>query len=212
MAAPLSTVEHVAAFVEDRAAALGKQPLVVGLVGVPGAGKSTLAARVASVLNATRGDRCVVVPMDGFHLPRSALSEEQMRRRGSPPTFDAEGLADAVAAIGATGRASLPSFDHAVKDPVADQIQVVPANEIVLLEGLYLFLWERVRGALDVRLYLECDAAVARERVVRRHVEEIGRTRDEAEAFVAGNDVHNAETVVGTRTSADRLIDFGFRI
>lgn len=36
----------------------------------------------------------------------------------------------------------LPSFDHGVGDPVPDNVQVIPQNKIVLVEGNYLLLGE----------------------------------------------------------------------
>ena len=58
--------------------ALGKRrqaPWLVALVGVPGAGKSTVAAALAG-----RTPGAVVVPMDGYHLPRAALTANQLAR------------------------------------------------------------------------------------------------------------------------------------
>jgi len=40
--------------------------LVIGIVGVPGAGKSTLAAALVAGLRADGATRAVQVPMDGF--------------------------------------------------------------------------------------------------------------------------------------------------
>ena len=43
------------------------------------------------------------------------------------------------------GEAVLPSFDHGVGDPVPDNVQVIPQNKIVLVEGNYLLLGECTR-------------------------------------------------------------------
>ena len=61
---------------------------LLGLVGAPGAGKSTLAA----ALLAEFADVAQVVPMDGFHLANVELERLGRReRKGAPDTFDSAG-------------------------------------------------------------------------------------------------------------------------
>src|SRR5580692_11225228 len=61
---------------------------LLGLVGPPGAGKSTLAA----ALLAEFADVAQVVPMDGFHLANVELQRLGRRgRKGAPDTFDSAG-------------------------------------------------------------------------------------------------------------------------
>src|SRR3954470_3268847 len=58
---------------------------LLGIVGGPGAGKSTLAASLA-------GPEVAVVGMDGWHLANSVLDRLGRRdRKGAPDTFDAAG-------------------------------------------------------------------------------------------------------------------------
>ena len=68
------------------------QQLVVAIAGAPGSGKSTIAGEVARRLNQ---QKCPtkLVPMDGFHLDNSILTDRKiLDRKGSPPSFDAIGL------------------------------------------------------------------------------------------------------------------------
>jgi pantothenate kinase len=72
--------------------------LLIGLVGVPGAGKTTLAAQWATHLNAAHGvGTAVALGMDGFHLTKAQLAQfpdpvAAFARRGAPWTFDAAGF------------------------------------------------------------------------------------------------------------------------
>jgi len=62
---------------------------LLGLVGAPGAGKSTLANALAQQWPA----QIQVVPMDGFHLANATLAQLGRRqRKGAPDTFDADGF------------------------------------------------------------------------------------------------------------------------
>src|SRR4051812_44943442 len=69
--------------------------VIVGIAGPPGAGKSSLAARLAEAAEARHGrGSAVVLPMDGFHLANEVLEALGRRqRKGAPDTFDADGFA-----------------------------------------------------------------------------------------------------------------------
>src|SRR5205814_1587939 len=64
------------------------QRKLLGLVGPPGGGKSTLAQALLAALPG----RAVVVPMDGFHLANAELARlGRADRKGAPDTFDSAG-------------------------------------------------------------------------------------------------------------------------
>src|SRR6478672_5590706 len=69
--------------------------VLVGLAGAPGAGKSTLATHLASLVPGS-----AVVPMDGFHLADVELARRGLlERKGAPETFDAWGYAALLARL-----------------------------------------------------------------------------------------------------------------
>lgn len=53
----------------------GSSKYIVALGGIPGSGKSSVAARVAELVNFRAPGACVVMPMDGFHLYRKQLDQ-----------------------------------------------------------------------------------------------------------------------------------------
>lgn len=67
-----------------------------------------------------------------------------------------------------------PSFDHALKDPSPDAVQITPFHRIVVIEGLYAFLsidpWKKAGEMLDERWFVEVDLEEATKRLVKRHV------------------------------------------
>jgi pantothenate kinase len=96
-------------------------PRLVAIVGIPGSGKSTVAAALAACVSGA-----VVVPMDGYHLPRAALDADGLARRGAPDTFDPDALRADLRALREAGGGAFPAFDHAVKDPEPAAIVVPP--------------------------------------------------------------------------------------
>ncbi|KAI6352046.1 hypothetical protein MCOR25_009586 [Pyricularia grisea] len=172
--------------------------ILIGIAGIPGAGKTTLARRVTDELKAIQlaedetanGDFVTDIPMDGYHLTRAQLAAMQdpqtaIHRRGAAFTFDGEGFLALVQKLslpvdeesGERGAATIyaPSFDHAVKDPVADSIPISPQTRIVIIEGNYLALdrepWKSAAALLDEIWFASVDREVARERLAKRHVE-----------------------------------------
>ncbi len=185
-------------------------PWLVAIVGIPGSGKSTVARAVAS-----RSPGAVVVPMDGYHLPRAALSADGLARRGAPDTFDPAALRRDLARLQETGRGIFPAFDHASKDPEPGAVVVPAGCPLVIVEGLYLLLGEwRMADLFDFTIYLDCDLEAALDRVAARHLA-AGLAADAAEARARAdtNDRRNARTVLddGCRGRADLCVPSGPR-
>lgn len=189
---------------------------LIALAGVPGSGKTTLAARLADEVNALAGPGTLaVLGMDGFHLTRAELSrlpdpDEALARRGAPWTFNPQALAERLRALrDGAGRAPVawPDFQHDVGDPVEAAFTVPAAVRLVLVEGLYLLHeadgWRAVGQSFDERWYLDVPLEIAMERLAARHMAAWGLSRADAESRIAANDRLNAGTVLESRNSAD---------
>jgi pantothenate kinase len=180
-------------------------------------GKTTLAATVVKRLNAHHPDPALAafVPMDGYHLSRAQLSDlpnpvEAHARRGAEFTFDGTSFLTLVRAIRAqttnpnSQTLYAPSFDHAIKDPKADDIPILPTTKIIVFEGNYLSLdkkpWSTAAALMDELWFVEVDFEVARRRLVGRHVTTgVTPTAEEAERRVSKNDLVNGEEIVRYR-------------
>ncbi|MEV0230974.1 nucleoside/nucleotide kinase family protein [Nonomuraea sp. NPDC050786] len=186
--------------------------VVVGIAGCPGAGKSTLAGRLAERLTAS-GLPAVWVPMDGFHLADVELERlGRLRRKGAMDTFDAHGYLALLRRVRAETAAVVyaPSFDREIEQPIAGAIPVPPAARVVVSEGNYLLAdadpWRQVRAAMTEVWYVEIDDRVRLDRLTQRHIR-FGKSPDQAVRWVAEVDEPNAVAIRATRESADLLVD-----
>lgn len=191
-----------------RLAAPGTRRLL-GLAGPPGAGKSTLAARLVARLDGL----AVLVPMDGFHLAQAELERlGRAGRKGAPDTFDAAGYTALLARLrapepGVTVYA--PAFDRSLEEPIAGAIPVPPDVPLVVTEGNYLLHdegpWATVLPLLDEAWYLDLDERRRVPRLVERHVR-FGKDRARAERWVHDSDEANARLVARSRDRADLVV------
>lgn len=153
--------------------------------------------------------------MDGYHLSRAQLSalpnpEEAHARRGAEFTFDGASFLALVHAIqvqtndASAGILYAPSFDHAIKDPKADDIPILPTTKIIIFEGNYLSLdkepWSTAAALMDELWFVDVDFEVARRRLVGRHVKTgVTANEEEAERRVSENDLVNGDEIVKCR-------------
>jgi pantothenate kinase len=189
----------------------GGQRKLLGLVGAPGAGKSTLAAALLQLVGA---DRAQVVPMDGFHLANVELQRlGRSGRKGAPDTFDSAGYVALLQRLREQRPDGdivyAPEFRREIEEPIAGAIAVLPTTQLVISEGNYLLHdvgpWAGAAAMFDEVWYVDIDDAVREERLVRRH-QQFGRSAEEARAWVASTDAPNARLIAATRVRAHHVL------
>jgi pantothenate kinase len=192
----------------DRARALPGDRVILGIVGAPGAGKSTLGAQLVERL----GPVACLVPMDGYHLAQVQLEAKGIaNRKGAPDTFDALGYTAMLRRLASTPgeTAYAPFFDRSIEEPIAGAIEVPSSARIIVTEGNYLLLesdgWGGVAELLTESWYVAPDPGLRRSRLVARHIE-FGRSPEAAREWVETVDEPNARLIDATAVRADLVI------
>ena len=187
--------------------------VIIGIVGGPGAGKSTLAADVIGILNDRIDGSAARVPMDGFHMKQAKLEAEELAAyKGAPQTFEAGAFVDLLRKLKAAhGPISVPGYSRRIEDVVPNAFTIAGNVPILVAEGNYLLLetspWNEIKELLDLSFFLNVAPDIVRARLLRRHAEHGRFTPDWIERHVEKVDMVNYEAVVASRHRADVIID-----
>lgn len=181
---------------------------LVGIVGPPGAGKST----VCEALDRGLGAAAVTVGMDGFHLDDEVLVALGRRgRKGAPDTFDVPGYVSLLRRLRNASEeiTYAPRFDRSLEASRGSAVPVPRSVPLVITEGNYLLNreggWQDVRPLLDEVWFLDVPSEKRVRRLVERRLS-FGETPERARAWVTDVDEVNAAAVLAGRDFADIIV------
>jgi pantothenate kinase len=183
--------------------------VLIGIIGKPGAGKSTLSKFLMAKLPK---EFATVVPMDGYHLSNKVLKDlKRADRKGAPDTFDVAGFISLVKRIRTeqTQNIYYPIFDRAIEESIAAQGVVTSATKVVIIEGNYLLHddggWEVCNDLLDESWMVDVDDDKRISRLISRHIA-YGKDPEAAKAWAKGTDEVNAKLIERGRNRADFVV------
>jgi uridine kinase len=153
------------------------KPLIIGIAGGTGSGKSTVARKVAEALVSSS---VAFLDMDAYyknfvHLP---MAERRRVNWDHPEAFDVDLLVEHVQRLAAGEHVEKPVYDFVEHARSTATLPVAP-SDVIVIDGILLFVDERVRDLCDVKVYVDADADVRLIRRVRRDMASRGRPLDE---------------------------------
>jgi uridine kinase len=149
-------------------------PLVVGIAGGSGSGKSTVATAILKALPVGAG---VLLEQDHYYRPLSHLSPEERERVNydHPDALEIELLCAHLDDLKSGRGIERPTYDFTRHDRHPRPVQVAPAP-VVVVEGILVLAEERLRSRFEVKIFVDTDADIRLMRRIRRDLEHRGRT------------------------------------
>jgi uridine kinase len=149
------------------------RPLIIGVVGGSGSGKTTVAR---AILDAS-GVSAAFLDQDSYYQALDHLTMEERRRVNfdHPDSLDNDLLVQQLHSL-AEGRAiDKPCYDFAAHTRAAATVRVEPAP-IVIVDGILLFTEPRLRALFDIKVFVDVADDIRFIRRMLRDVAERGRT------------------------------------
>ena len=189
---------------------MSAQPLIIGIAGGSGSGKSTVAGNVIKALGA--GAMCAI-DMDGYyrnfaHLP---LEERKAVNWDHPDAFDWDLLIDHLSRLSRREAIEKPVYDFLTHTRSSRTERVEP-TDVVVVDGILLFVDERVRDLCDVKVFVDADADVRLIRRIKRDMAKRGRALEEIlDQYLTTVQPMHLQFVEASKRYADIIVPRGGR-
>ena len=149
------------------------KPLIIGIAGGTGSGKTTVARKIAEALP----DASVAfLDMDGYYRDYSHLPMDRRRKVNwdHPEAFDLDLFALHLQALARGEPIEKPEYDFANHVRSGRTERITPAD-VVVVDGILLFADERIRALFDVKVFVDADADIRLVRRIQRDMSERDR-------------------------------------
>lgn len=152
------------------------QPILVGVAGGSGSGKTTVARALAASF---RTEQVQIILMDSYYRDRKGISLEERARINydHPDAFDEPLLVEQLSALKAGRAIEAPVYDYTRHERAPERVRVEPSC-LIILEGILVLAVDALRHLLDVKLFVDTAGDLRVLRRLRRDVAERGRTVD----------------------------------
>jgi uridine kinase len=183
-------------------------PLVVGIAGGTGSGKTTVAHKLG---DAMPEGRCVTIEHDAYYRDQGHLPPDERAtiNYDHPASLESALLAEHLRELRAGNAVDIPIYDFATHTRRADKRHVEPAP-VIIVEGILVFCEANLREQMDIKIFVDTDADIRLMRRIRRDLELRGRTfqsvRDQYYATVRPMHI---EYVEPTKRWADLIVPEG---
>lgn len=184
------------------------KPIIIGIAGGTGSGKSTVAQEIYISLPA---GSIAMIEQDSYYKDQSDITYEERINTNydHPDAFDTKLLVQHLKMLLNGEAIDKPIYDFEIHNRKKETIRVEPKG-IIILEGIMILVEAEIRKMLDIKLFVDTDADVRIIRRIKRDIKERGRTIDSViEQYINVVRPMHLEFVEPTKRYADIIIPEG---
>lgn len=152
------------------------KPLVIGITGGSGSGKSTVAM---SIFESVPEKKIAIIEQDAYYRDQTHLSMEERVKTNydHPLAFDTDLLIQHIETLKSGQAICKPQYDFS-NHTRSEKTERVEPKDIIMVEGIMLLEDERLRALLDIKIFVDTDPDLRIIRRIKRDMEQRGRTLD----------------------------------
>lgn len=153
-----------------------KRPLIIGVAGGSGSGKTTISREI---LDHVGRDSIAYLQHDAYYCDLSHIPLEERRQHNfdHPDALEDELLLAHLRTLSRGEAVDVPVYDFTQSVRRAETRRVEP-KPIILLEGILIFCNPALRRMMDIRIYVDTDADLRFIRRLQRDLRERGRSSE----------------------------------
>ncbi|MBL7574997.1 uridine kinase [Peptoniphilus asaccharolyticus DSM 20463] len=153
-----------------------RDPIIIGIAGGSGSGKSTVTNELVSMLDT---ERVTVIEEDSYYKDQSNVAFEQRVKTNydHPFAFDHDLLIEHLKKLKSKQSIEKPIYDYEVHNR-KKITETVESREVIILEGILILSEEEIRDLLDIKVFVDTDSDVRIIRRILRDMKERGRSLD----------------------------------
>ena len=183
-------------------------PLILGIAGGSGSGKSTVAR---GLLQRVGTERIAFLPHDAYYKDLSQLPAAQRAQINfdHPDSLETDLLIEHVRALKAGRAIDLPVYDFTTDRRTSQRIRIEP-QPVIIVEGILIFAEPALRQLFDVKIFVDTDADIRLIRRLQRDMTERGRSAESViQQYLATVRPMHLEFVEPSKRYADVIVPEG---
>lgn len=184
------------------------KPILIGITGGTGSGKSTVANEIFSSIKA---ENICMIRQDSYYKDQSNLTPEERVKTNydHPDAFDTALLMKQLKMLINGESINMPVYDFSIHNRISQTEKVNPCP-IIVVEGLMILVEKEIRDLLDIKIFVDTDADLRIVRRIKRDIEERGRTLDSViTQYINSVRPMHIEFIEPTKRYADVIIPEG---
>ncbi len=153
-----------------------KKPILIGITGGTGSGKTTVAEAIHS---AFEGNSITMIMQDSYYKDQSHITFEERLKTNydHPHSIDMDHLIRDLKSLMSGKSVDMPVYDFAEHTRKSETIHIVP-TDIIIVEGILVLDDKNLRDLLDIKIYVDTDADIRILRRMQRDINERGRSME----------------------------------